>query len=220
VPPSRGLFAALVVALLAVQAAVFFGLRAGETRLQFASAELAPSLEIYGDQTLLQTFVATADGLSAITVYPTAASGPATGTVELSLESGPGPAFARTTVPAAEFLARPAFTWTFPPIGGSARQPFALRVGLPAATEGHGLRLAIGPPSYVDGALSVGARAQWGDLRFETQSQHSRVVDLLQRRPAVRHGTWVPVAAGAGMIVLAVSLAAVTLGLIRDGDAG
>lgn len=217
-PPSRGLFAALAVALVVLQAAVLFGLRAGETRLLFPPADLAPSLEVYGDQTLLQTFVATADGLSAITVYPTPGRGTASGTVQLSLESGPGPAFARTSVPVEAFLARPSFTWTFPPIGGSARQPFALRVALPGATEGHGLKLAIGPPNYAGGTLSVGSRAQWGDLRFETRSQYSRVVDLLRRRPTVRHGAWVPIAGCAGMVLLAASLAALTLGLVSDPD--
>ena len=87
---------------------------------------------------------------------------------------------------------------------------------MPAAAEGSGLSLATGPPTAFDGTLTVGGRPQWGDLQFQTRSEHSRVVDLLQRRPAVRRAAWVPVAACAAMVLLATSLSAVTLGLIRD----
>jgi hypothetical protein len=206
----------LAAVLVAVQAMVFFGLRAGETRVLFDAAEIAPSLEIYGDKALSQTFIARADGLTAITLYPQPRQRPTTGTVELTLEVDPQMLIAHTSVAAADFIGRPEWTWTFPPVAASARQRFLLRVGVRDATEGSGLSLAIGPPTYADGALAVGGRAQWGDLRFQTRSQYSRVVDLLRRRPGVRHGVWVSVAACAVMILLATSLSALTLGLIQD----
>jgi hypothetical protein len=211
-------FATIAAILVAVQAVVLFGVRAGETRVLFHQAELAPSLELHGDRALFQTFVAHADGLTAITLYPVLRERPVTGSVELTLESGAGVPIARATVPAADVLARPEWTWTFPPIAASARQPFGLRVAVPQAAEGGGLALTIGPPAYADGVLSVGGRTQWGDLRFQTRSQHSRVVDLLRRRPSIQRGAWVTVAACAAAALLAASLSALILGLIRDRE--
>jgi hypothetical protein len=212
-----GPVAGLATVLVAVQAAVFFGLRVAETRTRFPPAELAPSLELYGDRVLSQTFVAQADGLTAITLYPMQRLRPSAATVELTLEREAGTPVARAAVRAADFLAGPEWTWTFPPVGESAGRLFRLRVAVPDAAEGSGLSLAIGPPTYGDGALHIGVRPQWGDLRFQTRSQHSRVIDLLRRRPAVKRGPWVTVAAGAAMVVLATSLSALTFGLIRDG---
>ena len=93
---------------------------------------------------------------------------------------------------------------------------FRLRVGLPDAAEGSGLSLAIGPPNYADGKLHVGVRPQWGTLRFQTRSKYSRVIDLLRRRPSVQRGVWVTTAACAAVVLLAVSLSALAVGLIRD----
>jgi hypothetical protein len=211
---SLGPVAALAALLLVVQATVLFGLRVGDTRVLFDPADVAPSIELYGDRALSQTFLAQADGLTAITVYPIA-RGPAAGPVALTLEVG-GQTVARATVATADFLARPEWTWTFPPVAESARREFRLEVGVPDAAEGSGLHLAIGPPTYAGGALHVGGRAQWGDLRFQTRSQFARVVDQLQRRPTVRHGAWVPVAACAAIVLLAASLSALTIGLMRD----
>jgi hypothetical protein len=214
--PSAGPVAMLAAVLVAVQAAVVFGVRVAETRPVFNPAELAPSLELYGDRVLSQTFLAHADGLTAITVYPVRRAGPVAGPVEVTLEVEGQAPIARASVPAADVVAGPEWTWTFPPVAASAMRRFRLRVALPRAAEGSGLSLAIGPPTYGDGALHVGVRPQWGDLRFETRSEHSRVIDLLQRRPAVRRGAWVTVAALAAMLVLAASLSALTLGLIGD----
>jgi hypothetical protein len=125
--------AALAAVLVAVQAAVLFGLRAGETRTRFDPAEIAPSLEAYGDRTLAQTFIAQADGLTAITVYPSPRRSPLKGAVELTLEVDSQTPVARATVAAADFLARPEWTWTFPPVAASARRLFRLRVAAPAA---------------------------------------------------------------------------------------
>jgi hypothetical protein len=206
----------LAAVLVAIQAAVVFGLRAGETRVLFDPADIVPTLELYGDRVLSQTFVAQADGLTAITLYPNPRPGPMAGTVELMLDVDSGTPVARATVAAADFLARPEWTWTFPPVTASARRPFRVRIAVPAALERGGLTLASGPPTYSDGSLHIGVRAQWGDLRFQTRSHYSRVVDLLQRRPTGQRGAWVPVAAAAAMVLLAASLSALTLGLIRE----
>jgi hypothetical protein len=207
----------LTIVLVAVQATVFFGLRAGDARLLFDTAELAPSLEIYGDRTLSQTFIAQADGLSAITVYPSPQRRPATGRVDLTLEDDAQTPIVRATVAAADLVGRAEWTWRFPPVEASARRRFRLRVALPDAAEGSGLSLATGPPTAFGGTLTMGVRPQWGHLQFQTRSEHARVVDLLQRRPTVRHGAWLAVAACAAMVLLATSLSALTLGLIRDG---
>ena len=117
--------AVLAVVLVAVQATVFFGLRAGETRLLFATAELAPSLEVYGERTLSQTFTAQADGLTAITVYPSPRRGPITGMVELTLEGdSPTPlaraSVARRTSPVARPSPGRFRRWRRPPGGSCA----------------------------------------------------------------------------------------------------
>jgi hypothetical protein len=208
--------AILAAALVVLQALVLFRERVAEVRLLFSPAEIAPSLELYGDRILTQTFVAHADGLRGITVYPMRRTGAPTGPVELTLESAAQAVVAHAIVPAAEFAARPEWTWTFPPIESSATRQFRLRVALPQAAEGNGLSLATGPPSYGEGALHVGVRAQWGDLRFQTQSQYSRVIDLLQRRPAVRRGAWVTAAACAAMVLLGASLSALAMGVVGD----
>jgi hypothetical protein len=213
-----GPVAALAVVLVAVQATVLFGLRPAETRVLFDPAVVAPSLPIHGDQTLSQTFVPQADGLMAITLYPSVRERPIAGTVELTLtpELEPQTPVARASVAAADVFAGPEWTWEFPPIEASARRELRLRVAIPQAVERSGLSLAIGPPTYADGILYIGVRPQWGDLRFQTRSRYSRVVDLLRRRPSVQRGAWVLVAAGAAMIVLAASLSALTVALVRD----
>jgi hypothetical protein len=123
---------------------------------------------------------------------------------------------ARATVAAADVVARPEWTWTFPPVEASARRRFRLRVAVPDAVEGSGLSLATGPPTVFEGALTMGVRPQWGHLQFQTRSEYSRVVDLLQRRPTITHGPWVPIAACAVMVLFAAGLSALALGLIRD----
>jgi len=208
--------AILAAVLVAVQAAVLFGPRVAEIRLLFAPSQIAPSLELYGDRFLSQTFLAHADGLTALTLYPIKRGSPPTGPIELTLESDTQALVARATVAAADVVARPEWTWTFTPVEASAMRRFRLRVALPAATEGRGLSLAVGPPTYGDGALHVGVRPQWGDLQFQTHSQYSRVIDLLRRRPAVRRGAWVTGAACAAMVLLAASLSTLTIGLMRD----
>ena len=206
----------LAVVLLAVQATVLFGEHVGETCLLFEPAEIAPSLELYGDRVLSQTFIPQADGLTAITVYPIQRHGPVKGPVELTLELEPQIPVAHAIVAAADVVARPEWTWTFPPLEASAMRRLRLRVGLPDAAEGSGLSLAIGPPNYADGKLHVGVRPQWGTLRFQTRSKYSRVLDLLRRRPSVHRGVWVTMAACAALVLLAVSLSALAVGLIRD----
>jgi hypothetical protein len=179
--------AAVVVAALALETWLLVGRRSGEAGYWPPAALVVPSLEIAGADDLTQTFVPGADGLASITFHPirpgrAPAGGPPAGEVELRLDvEGSDVPMARARVPLADLLAAPAYTWTVPRVERAAARVFTLRLALPEAKPGAGVRVAIGPPDYQWGELRVGSRRQWGDLAFETRATQVHVVDSLRR---------------------------------------
>lgn len=180
--------AAVVVAALAFEAWLVVGRRAGEAGYRPPASLVVPSIEIAGADDLTQTFVPGADGLASITFHPRPsaaarpAAGPPAGEVELRLDGeGSDVPLARARVPLADLLAAPAYTWSVPRVERAAARVFTLRLAMPEARPGAGLRVAIGPPDYRWGDLRVGSRRQWGDLVFETRATQVHVIDTLRR---------------------------------------
>lgn len=175
------LTAGLIVAALAVETWLLAGRRSGEPAYQPPAAVVVPSLEAAGPDAITQTFVPGADGLAAISFVPLlGASRPRT-PIELRLE------VEGSDVPQAQRRLRPdeladgvPFWWEVPRIERAAARVFTLRIAVPEAVRGEGLRVAVGPPGYLWGELRVGARAQWGDLVFATRASQVHVLDTLR----------------------------------------
>jgi len=171
----------IVAAALAVETWLLAGRRSGEPAYQPPAAVVVPSLEAAGPDAITQTFVPGADGLAAISFVPLlAASRPRT-PIELRLE------VEGSDVPQAQRRLRPdeladgvPFWWEVPRIERAAARVFTLRIAVPAAVRGEGLRVAVGPPGYQWGELRVGPRAQWGDLVFATRASQVHVLDTLR----------------------------------------
>jgi hypothetical protein len=72
------------------------------------------------------------------------------------------------------------FWWDLPRIERSGARVFILRLAVPEAARGEGLRVAVGPPEYRWGVLQVGPRRQWGDLVFATRASQVHVIDSLR----------------------------------------
>jgi hypothetical protein len=92
-----------------------------------------------------------------------------------------GGAVARTTVPAAALTESVPFEWTIPRIDRSAGRRFQLVVSAPDAPPDQGLLLDVGAPLYAGGALAVGGRDVWGDLKFSTRAARARAIDAIRQ---------------------------------------
>jgi hypothetical protein len=193
--------ALVLSAVLAYEAYALFVRRSGETAYLPAAAETLLSPEIAGPVTLQQTFGMQQDDLEAILVYARPSGDVPAGTTELVLlAEGYDQPVARQAVPASTVAAAGSFTWTLPRIAQSAGRVFTLRVTLPDAAAGHGLRFEVGPPRYAGGDLTIGDRSFWGDLKFETRTGRARLsrtlADLRRQAPsALRSGAVLVVAA-------------------------
>src|SRR6185369_5237145 len=109
------------------------------------------------------------------------------------------------------------FWWDVPRVERAAARVFTLRIAVPDAVRGEGLRLAVGPPDYRWGALRVGPRGQWGDLVFATRATQVHVLDTL--RALRRELPWPLRTDGAlviGLLLLNVA-AAVVIRRLADG---
>ena len=178
--------AGLILAALAVEIWLLVGRRSGEPAYQPPAAVVVPSLEAAGAEDITQTFVPGADGLAAVSFVPLLGSGRPRTPIDLRLE-GEG-----SDVPLAQRRLRPdelvdgvPFWWEVPRIERAAARVFTLRIAVPDAARGEGLRVAVGPPEYRWGQLRVGPRGQWGDLVFATRATQVHVLDTLRalRRP-------------------------------------
>ena len=176
----------IVAAALAVETWLLVGRRSGEAAYQPPAAVVVPSLEAAGADAITQTFVPGADGLAGVSFVPLLAAGRPRAPIDLRLE------VEGSDVPEAQRQLRPdelvdgvPFWWDLPRIERAAARVFTLRIAVPAAAPGEGLRVAVGPPEYRWGQLRVGPRGQWGDLMFATRASKVHVLDTLRvlRRP-------------------------------------
>jgi hypothetical protein len=209
------LIAGLALAALAVEAWLLFGRRSGEPAYEPPAAVVVPSLEAAGPVAITQTFVPGADGLVAIRFVPLPSATALRSPVDLRLDA------VDSEVPLAQRRLRPEeltpgqpFWWEVPKIERSAARRFTLRVSVPDAPPGEGLRLAVGPPDYRWGELAVGDRGQWGDLVFATRATQVHVIDTLR---TLRRGVPWPLrtdgALALGLLLLNAAAAAVVLHL-------
>jgi hypothetical protein len=172
---------AIVAAALAVETWLLVGRRSGEPAYQPPAAVVVPSLEAAGADAITQSFVPGADGLGAISFVPLLGATRPRTPIELRLD------VEDSDVPQAQRRLRPdelvdgvPFWWELPRIERAAARVFTLRIAVPEAAQGEGLRVAIGPPDYRWGGLRVGPRRQWGDLVFATRASQVHVLDTLR----------------------------------------
>ena len=171
----------IVAAALAVEVWLLVGRRSGEPAYQPPAAVVVPSLEAAGADAITQTFVPGADGLAAVSFVPLLGAGRPRTPIDLQLD------VEGSDVPLAQRRLRPdeladgvPFWWDVPRVERAAARVFTLRIAVPDAARGEGLRVAVGPPDYRWGALRVGPRGQWGDLVFATRATQVHVLDTLR----------------------------------------
>jgi hypothetical protein len=171
----------IVAALLAYETWTLFVKRSGEAAWLPPAADVTLSPEIAGDVTLDQGFVMNADGLEAIRVFPHRSTAEPQGVAEFVLLGSDygGTPIARVSVPAATVAATPVFEWPVPRVNESTERRFLIRISVPAAAPGHGLRFELGDPGYRWGELAIGGRSYWGDLRFGSRAARARLIDVL-----------------------------------------
>jgi len=209
---------AIVAVALALETWLLVGRRSGEPSYRPAAAVIVPSLEAAGAEAITQSFVPGADGLAAISFVPILRGGGPRTPIDLRLDAED------SDVPLAHRRLRPEelsdgvpFWWEVPRVERAAARVFILRIAVPDAVRGEGLRLATGPPAYRWGDLRVGARGQWGDLVFETRATRVHVLDTL--RALRREVPW-PLRTDAALVIglLLMNLAAAAvIGHLVDG---
>ncbi len=208
----------IVVAVLAVEVWLLVGRRSGEPAYRPPAAVVVPSLEAAGADAITQTFVPGADGLAAISFVPMLGAGRPRTPIDLALEvEGSDVPLARRRLRPDELVDGVPFWWDVPRVERAAARVFTLRIAVPDAVRGEGLRLAVGPPDYRWGALRVGPRGQWGDLVFATRATQVHVLDTL--RALRRELPWPLRTDGAlviGLLLLNVA-AAVVIRRLADG---
>lgn len=169
--------------------------------------------EVNAETPLSQTFVAHADGFNGVEIFARPSEQTAVGPLEVTVsrrrsEAGPdqGEGQGETwTVFAHESFdgvrldlsASGSVIVKTAPVTPSAGTRFRVDVAMPRAPRGHGVRLEAGGPTYEYGAMTIGGRPEWGDLKFRTLAERSTVVRnirLLRRPwPSFMHndGVWI-----------------------------
>jgi hypothetical protein len=177
----RVLGGVLVAAALALETWLFVGRRSGEASYQPAAGVVVASLEAAGADGIAQTFVPGADGLTAVSFVPMLGAGRPAAPIDLRLEvEGSDVPMATRRVRPEELVDGVPFWWEVPKVERAAARVFTLRIAVPGAGPGQGLRVATGPPEYGWGELTVGPRRQWGDLVFATKATRVHVLDTLR----------------------------------------
>ena len=128
--------------------------------------------EIFDTHRVEQRFLVKADGLSAVTIYPRAASPSPTGTVVIHLRDitgGHDHDVVIQQMPLVSMARTKSFTLRFPPQPSVFRE-YALDITVDGASDGQGIGLlASRGEGYRGGTLFIDAgRPRWGDLIFET----------------------------------------------------
>ncbi|MEO5824083.1 MAG: hypothetical protein ABIT71_26545 [Vicinamibacteraceae bacterium] len=214
----------LVAAALGFETWLLVGRRSGEPSYQPAAAVIVPSLEAAGpDAAITQTFVPGADGLGAVSFVPLLGGGRPRTPIDLRLDvDGSDVPMATRRLRPDELVDGVPFWWEVPRIERAAARMFTLRIAVPEAVAGQGLRVATGPPDYRWGDLRVGPRGQWGDLVFATRATQVHVLDTL--RTLRRQVPWPLRTDGALVIGLLVLNAAAAIvighlaGAVRGGS--
>lgn len=173
--------AAVMAAILAVEAYAWFGKRSGEVSYLPPDSALAAPVYAGGESTVVQTFVMHADGLQVIRIWPRAPTAPPAGTLSLELfDQVSGIRVARASIPAERVAAASPFEWSIPRVDRSAGRYYALVLSVPDAPPDRGLLFEVGAPRYTDGVLSVSGREVWGDLKFSTRAGRARTIDTIR----------------------------------------
>ena len=157
--------------------------------------------EVNAETPLSQTFVAHADGFNGIEIFARPSEQPAVGPLDIRVSQVVGEkltplAHVSLDVARLDLSAAGSVVVATPPLTPSAGAPLRLDVAMPQAPRGHGVRFEAGGPTYAYGALSIGGREEWGDLKFRTLAERATVmrnIRLLRRTwPAPLHndGVW------------------------------
>lgn len=143
--------------------------------------------EIAGPDPLVLLFTMRADGLEAVDLYPHPSTRPPQGDVTFTLVADVTGMetmllASRTSAPAAIVAASRPYRVQLPRIDRSSGRQYWLEIGLPDTPPGHGLRFEAGWPLYPDARMRIGARPEWGDLKFQTVAARTTIARSLARQ--------------------------------------
>lgn len=136
--------------------------------------------------TFSQTFVMTADGLSAVE-FETVRTGVPGGNVRIELREltrGSAPVVREAEVPADDLVDSSTYRFAFAPVNESGGRTYRVDVGPSATRPPSGVALsATKGPGYSAGTLLVNDRERWADLVFRVHSRTAassldRLLDL------------------------------------------
>ncbi len=181
-PVSRRAFAILLACVLAYEAYAFFIKEAGEAENIATASDWHLTGEVAGDAELEQGLVPHADGFDGIDVWAHASQeargevppGVVRFTITQSTANG-ALTLATVTHPVAEVVAKRPFHVAIPRLDVSAGRAFAIRIAVPDATPGHGLRFEASGPAYPQGVMTLAGRQEWGDLQFRTTAERTTI---------------------------------------------
>jgi hypothetical protein len=156
--------------------------------------------ELAADTRISQTFRMEADGLTAVEIWAVP-SDPYTvrGDVIFELREVESREVERPILrlvrKARDVVAAPSYRVSFPPIDPSSGRVYRFELLAANVRKGRGIRLlASNEQRYVGGALFIGVREQWGDLKFRTFAVRAtlfrRVEHALREAPAAARSRW------------------------------
>jgi hypothetical protein len=202
----RTAFVLCLIVLFAYEAYALFVRQSGLTEHEPRPRELHLTREVNAVTPLRQTFVMHADGFNGVELFARPSAQPPVGRLEVVVWQLVEPEWVvvkRSTIDASSLDLRGSVVIATPRVDWSAGFLFRVDVAMPEAPRDHGLRFEAGGPTYVQGAMEIGGRPEWGDLKFRTRAERSTVLRNLQH---VRR-TWpAPFRADLFWIVLLVAI--------------
>lgn len=150
-----------------------------------------PAGEIWGDQTVGQTFTATRDGLQRIDLQLATYARPNTGGVVFHLRAGPDADEDLATVEfeAADVEDNSFRTFSFPTLDRSRGQVYYFFLEAPTAGPGNAITVwSSATDTYAAGQRYQAGKAQAGDLVFRTYTRYDTVSVLADVGQGLRRG--------------------------------
>jgi hypothetical protein len=164
--------------------------------------------EVNADTPLSITFRVHANGFSGVEIFARPSDQPPAGPMEVMISRETGETWtpvrrARLDVSRLDLNGSGSVMITTPHVDSSAGVFFRLDVAMPQAAPGQGLRFEAGGPTYIEGWMTIGGRAEWGDLKFRTMSERTTVFRNVRH---LRH-SWPPLLRNDAVLLLLLVIA-------------
>jgi hypothetical protein len=176
----RTAFVLCLIVLFGYEAYALFVRETGIAAHEPLAQERHLTREVNADTPLSQTFRIHANGFSGVEIFARPSEQPPSGPLDVMISRETGDTWtpvrrARLELSRFDLTGTGSVMITTPRVDSSAGVVFRLDVAMPQALPGQGLRFEAGGPTYIEGAMTIGGRAEWGDLKFRTVSERTTV---------------------------------------------